>query len=256
MAHYHFNAGYTSRGNEQSVTERVSYITGKTLRDNYYNETFYKDREDVLYCKIILPNKSPPSFYDLQSLCFEIDKAEKERKKARTARVIVGALPNELPLKELINIVEEFVDVNFTKYGVGAIVAIHEGKNEEHPSKNNPHVHIIVTTRSIGTEGFFKKKNRELDKPKYLLIWRIQWEILQNRAYKRNGIEAEVSCKSLKEQGCKRKPLPHLSFADYQKEKRGIRTIAGDKRREVKKYNKKIKHEKKHSKTHNIDMEM
>lgn len=245
MANYHFSVGYISRGNKQSVTARVNYITGKPLYDNYSHETYDHYRKDVLYSRIILPDKSPPSFYDLQYLCSEIDKAEKERKNARTARVITGGLPNELPLKELISIVEEFVDVNFTKYGVGAIAAIHEGENKKHPSRNNPHAHIIITTRSIGPEGFFRKKNRELDKEKYLLIWRKQWEILQNQAYKRNNIKAEVSCKSLKEQGCKRKPIPYLSICDYQKEKRGIRTIAGEKRRKVIKYNKKISREKK-----------
>lgn len=256
MEFYHFDLDNLSRGNGQSHTRLASYIAGKTLHDYYNHKTYYNYRNDVLYCKIILPDHSPTSFYDLQSLCSEIDKADKERKNARTARVIVGSLPNKLPLKELIRIVEEFVDVNFTKHGLGAIVAIHEGRNKKHPSKNNPHAHIIVTTRSIEPKGFCYKKNRELNKKMYLTIWREQWAEVQNQAYKRNNIKAEVSPYSLKAQGCKRKPIPHLSLADYQKEKRGIRTIAGDKRREVKKYNKKIKHEKKHSKTHYLDMEM
>ena len=56
-----------------------------------------------------------------------------------------------------ITFVEEYVNDNFIEKGFCAIAAIHEGKNEMQPEKNNPHVHIIVPTRSIGC--FIRQKN-------------------------------------------------------------------------------------------------
>lgn len=50
----------------------------------------------------------------------------------------------------------------------------------------------------------------------------------------RTGLPVRVHSKSFKKRGkTDREPLPYLSVADYQKEKNGIRTEAGDRRREV-----------------------
>ena len=103
-----------------------------------------------------------------------------------------------------------------------------------YPSKNNPHVHIIVPTRSVETDGFSKKKDREWDNKKYIGIWREQWAIVQNRAYERNGLDIRVSHETLEVQGKKdREPTIHLCLADFQKEKRGEHTIAGDRKRAI-----------------------
>lgn len=139
---------------------------------------------------------------------------------------------------ELIQIVTDYIENNFVNQNLCAIAAIHEGRNKNDPSKNNPHVHIIVPTRSVGTDGFSKKKNRDLDNKKNIVIWRKQWAAVQNRAYERNGLDIRVSHESLEVQGIKdREPTIHLSLSDWQKEKRGERTIAGDKKRAIKERN-------------------
>ena len=168
-----------------------------------------------------------------RSLCDEIDKAER-RYDARTAREFKCSLPNELPSHELIQIVTDYIEDNFVNHGLCAVAAIHEGRNENDPSKNNPHVHIIVPTRSVETDGFSKKKDREWDNKKYIGIWREQWAIVQNRAYERNGLDIRVSHETLEVQGKKdREPTIHLCLADFQKEKRGEHTIAGDRKRAI-----------------------
>ena len=62
-------------------------------------------------------------------------------------------------------------------------------QNTLDPSRNNPHVHIIVPTRSVGEDGFSERKDREHDKRKYVTIWREQWATVQNRAYERNSLD-------------------------------------------------------------------
>lgn len=233
MANYHLEISVISRGQGRSFIKAINYISGKKLHDIYNGKTYYNCRQDVLYDKIFLPNNAPPEFHNLQRLCDQIDRAE-VRYDARTAREFKGALPNELPVHELIQIVDEYVDRNFVNQGLCAIVAIHEGRNETDPSRNNPHVHIIVPTRFVGPEGFSKKKDREHDNIKYINIWREQWAKVQNRAYERNGLKVRVSHESLEIQRKDREPTIHLSRIDWQKEKRGERTIAGEKKRAIK----------------------
>lgn len=119
-------------------------------------------------------------------------------------------------------------------HGLCAIAAIHRGRNRDDPSKDNPHAHIIVPTRMVGPDGFSGKKDREHDKRKYVSIWREQWAEIQNRAYERSGYDIRVSHESLEVQGKRdREPVPHINLVDWQKEQRGERTHAGDRKRTI-----------------------
>ena len=233
MSNFHFEVQVISRGKGRSVTKLVNYISGKRLHDPYRGETYYKRRSDILYYNIFQPSSAPPEFYDLQYLCNAIEGAER-RYDARTAREFKASLPNELSKQELIGIVSEFINENFLDKKLCAIVAIHEGRNIQDPSRNNPHVHIIVPTRTVGLGGFSKRKDREHNKRKYIDIWREQWALIQNLAYERNGLNIRVSHESLFVQGCYgREPVNQLSLVDWQKEQRGERTVAGALRREL-----------------------
>lgn len=237
MANFHLEVRTISRGKGQSVTRRTNYISGQRLRDGYTGRTFYDRRHDVLYCNIFQPEEAPSDFHDLQTLCTEIERAE-HRYDARTAREFTGSLPNELPTQELISIVHDFIERNFLGRGLCAIAAIHEGQNKEDTSRNNPHAHIIIPTRTIGPEGFCPKKYQEHNKRMYINIWREQWALVQNRAYERNGLDIRVSHESLEVQGIRdREPIIHISRIDCQREMAGERTPAGDRKHAIKQRN-------------------
>lgn len=237
MANYHFETTVISRSKGRSVTGSVSYICGRTLHDNYKNRTYHNPRKDVLWQKIFLPDHTPPDFRELQHLCDEIEQAE-VRWDARTARQFIASLPNELPPGELVRIVHEFIERNFVSESLCAIAAIHRGRSRDDPSKDNPHVHIIVPTRLVGESGFSERKDREHDKREYINIWREQWAQVQNRAYERNGLDIQVSHESLEVQGKRdREPTIHLSRIDWQREQRGERTPAGDRKRAIRSRN-------------------
>jgi len=232
MANYHLEIKNISRGKSKSIANSLSYITGRELTDYYNGRIYIHQRKDVLYSEIFRPQSAPDDFGNLQSLCDQIDKVEK-RRDARTARVIIASLPNELPLNELVKIVREYVNKNFISQGLCAVAAIHEGKNARDPTRNNPHVHVIVSTRTVGPDGFSKTKAREHDKSEYIWIWRKSWADVQNQAYERNGLEIQVSHESLKDRGIDREAAPHLTRVDWEKEQRGERTLAGDRRRNI-----------------------
>ena len=245
MANYHFEVKNVSRKKSHSITRRVSYIFGEKLRDNYNRKNCYKNRCDVLFREVFLPDGAPSEFGDIQTLCGEIDKAEK-RRDSRTAKEFIGSLPNELNVNEIIKIVTEFITEHFTEHGLVAIAAIHEGRNVDDPSRNNPHVHILVTTRALDEHGFSPEKFTELDQRTKVRIWRESWATVQNRAYERNGLDICVSHRSLKARNIDRKPIPRLSCIDIQREKSGQRTAAGDLRRKVIEENKQKLLEKEH----------
>ena len=157
MANYHFEVGITSRKRGRSAAAALSYQSGKRIRDNYYGKTHnYAYRSDVLYSEILLPPNAPHEYNDYQTFIDAVDYAEK-RLDSRTLRWIIGSLPNELEPKVLIEIVREYVTNNFTARGICAAVAIHAGRNDN-PKKNNPHAHILLTTREVGPNGFCVKK--------------------------------------------------------------------------------------------------
>ncbi len=222
----------------------LNYVSGLTIRDIYLEKSYYKKRSDVLMTRIYLPKGAPQYLSDLQRLCDEIHKAEK-RYDARTARSFICSLPNELPFDEQVKIVSEFIEGNFTPHGIVAIAATHEGKSKTDSSRDNPHVHIIITTRKVDEKGFSKKKYRELNNRDYVYRWRKEWELIINRAYRRNKVPKRVSCESLEVQGKERiEPTIHLTRTDHEKEKRGIRTEVGDRKREIKSHNDRILAEK------------
>lgn len=236
MANYHFEISNISRGKGRSVTSCASYICGCKLHDSYNDKTYSHRRGDVMYWKVYQPFNAPAQFSDLQCLCNKIDEAEK-RYDSRTGREFIGSLPNELPHPELVRIVNEYVEEHFVKKGLCAVAAIHDGRNEDDPFKNNPHVHILVTTRTVGPDGFSEKKDREHNKKMYVKIWREGWANVQNRAYERNDLEIRVSHESLEVRGIRREPTPHLTRIDWQREECGERTPAGDRKRAIQERN-------------------
>lgn len=220
MPNYHLEVSNISRGKCNSLARSANYISGKQIRDIYNGKTYYHSRMDVLNWGIALPSDAPEEFYNLQVLVDRMNEAE-TRCDARTGRKFICSLPNELYPEEQIDIVKEFIQDNFVHKGLCAIWAIHKGENKKDHFKNNPHVHIIVSTRQVEPSGFSKLKFREYDKKSCLTQWRKNWAEIQNRAYERSGLNVRVTHKRLKDRGItERDPLPYLSQKEWQKYKR------------------------------------
>ncbi len=216
MANFHLEVSTVSRNaryGKKSVTRLASYISGRKLHDSYGKKWYSHKRSDVAFCKVYVPPDAPADFHDLQALCDHIEAAE-TRKDARTAREFKGSLPNELPYYELLKIVEKFVETNFIKLGLPVIAAIHKGIRDD-SARNNPHVHIIVPTRTVDANGFSRKKFNPHNARDYIRIWRSHWADVQNRAYERCGLDVRVSHESLKEQKKERKPVKYISRLEY-----------------------------------------
>ena len=174
MANYHFELECISRRKGNSAIWSANYQSGERLRDDYHGKTYYHRRVDVLHAEILLPPDAPKEFLDRQTVWREVDKAEK-RSDARTARKVIISLPNELTRDEQIELVREYVSDNFVSLGMCADIAIHEVKNKDDPERDNPHAHILLTTRPADQNGFCPKKNREWDRRENVTLWREHW---------------------------------------------------------------------------------
>ena len=234
---------YTPRN--RGAVASAAYRAGENLHDGNAAHDFTQ-KQGIAHTEIMLPENAPQTFLDRQTLWNAVEMAEK-RNDARTAREVEIALPNELTLRENIELVREYVADNFISKGMIADVAIHSGHRNQHQNDahdveaqhdkiiapNNPHAHILLTTRPVDKEGFAKKKNREWESPRNVYQWREQWARAQNREFERRGLEVKVTHESHATRGLDREPTIHLGPTDAALEKQGIRTIRGDKNRDV-----------------------
>ena len=147
-----------------------------------------------------------------------------ERSNARSYREFELALPNELSHEQNKQLVEDFIAKHIGNNKVWAY-AIHEKAAAFDPSQNQIHAHIMFSDRIV-TDGmdkckpaskFFKRpnaknpekggyaKDRTLSASKKELSMTIKnirqsWEEMMNEAYKKNGINKKVSCKTISAQ--------------------------------------------------------
>ncbi len=232
MANYYFSIDVISRGKGESAAQRISYITGRKIHDIYNGKTYSRKRNDVIWGRAYVPINGPEEYYELQTLVDALNGAEK-RKDARVARYIKGSLPNEITEPELKRIVDDFVREAILSRGLCAVVAIHRGANESDPAQNNPHCHIVFSTRRVSYDGLCKIKDKELDKKEFVRYCRKLWEDIQNCAYEKNGLKTRVDCRTLREQGVDREPKNYLTRGEWWREQRGEHTHGGNIRREI-----------------------
>jgi len=142
MASYHLSAKIVQRSSGKSVVAAAAYRSRSSIKDKSQGLTFdYSRKKDLAHSEILLPEHAPDRFKDRSVLWNEVEKVER-RRDAQLAREIELALPGELTLNQNIELVREFVKLNFVDQGMIADVNIHT-------KKDNPHAHILLTTREV-----------------------------------------------------------------------------------------------------------
>jgi hypothetical protein len=229
MAIYHFSVQVISRGKGQSSVASAAYRSGERLTDERTGEVKFYRREVQPETMILAPSHAPEWVYDRQRLWNEVEHTEK-RKDARLAREINIALPKELTQDQQCELIRDFVQQQFVDQGMIADIAIHRD------DPNNPHAHVMLTTREITTDGF-GQKNRDWNKKEMLEQWREQWANSANRALETAGIQERITHLSHEARGLEILPTVHLGYVAHAMEKRGIKTERGDINRERQEYN-------------------
>ena len=141
MAHAEFdmrNISRSSKGKSQprSVVAAAAYRAGVTLEDERYQKTHhYARKQNILHEHFMAPQDAPEWAQDRGSLWNRVEQDSK-RKDARLAREALLILPRGLEEKQMVELVEGFVNDNFVAKGMCADIAIHRGDATDGTNKD------------------------------------------------------------------------------------------------------------------------
>ena len=166
MAIFHWQLQIISRGqtngkqSQRSVVAAVAYRSGEKLENERTGKiSDYRHKPDITHSEIQLPKNAPKEFQDREKLWNSVELKEK-RQDAQLAREILVAIPKELTSEQQIKLVHDYVQKNFVDEGMVADWSIHDPKKDEkgNPKPANPHAHILLTTRSLRSNGSWAPK--------------------------------------------------------------------------------------------------
>lgn len=233
MAIYHCSVKIIGRSSGRSSTGAAAYRAAEKIRDERSGEVHdYRRKGGVDHSQIIAPENAPAWVFDRSQLWNAVEQAEK-RKDSQLSREVEVALPRELSLDQMRSLVSAYAQKQFVDRGMIADINIH------HASGENPHAHIMLTTREITPDGF-GKKNRSWNQKDLLEKWREHWQEHANNTLEQAGHDIRIDHRTLEAQGIERLPQIHLGAKVVEMEKRGVKTDRGARALEIEETNKKI----------------
>lgn len=189
-------------GNERIAVATAAYNAGERLwSEREQRHVDFKNREDVVYSKIFLPEGAPLWAARRNDLWNRVDMTAK-RRDARLAKSIEAAITRDIPVRLRPAFLEAFV-APFVALGCAADVAIHEDGTD-----HNPHVHILLTTRVLEEDGFGGKLVA-LEQRAFVKQVRKNWADLTNTFLEKTGSAHRVDHRSYKARGIGAEPTRH-----------------------------------------------
>jgi len=189
MAIFHLSAQIIGRTAGRSSVAAAAYRHGERLvdeRTGLVND--YTHKSGVTEVVVLAPANAP-EWVHTPELWQQVE-ARETRKNSQAAREINIALPVELNPVQRRALMIGYCQSQFVNRGMIADVSIHDDNPE------NPHAHIMLTTRSIGPDGFGPKV-REWNAPEALGLWREQWQAHANTALEAAGLDVRIDHRSL-----------------------------------------------------------
>lgn len=154
MSIYHCSLKNISRSSGRSAVACAAYRSGEELEDLETGITHdYRKKTGIAFAEIFLCKNAPERFQNREELWNEVEKIEKAAD-ARLAREIEVAIPRELSLEEMKNLVAGYAKM-LTEEGMCVDAAIHL-------KVGNPHAHLMCTTRKIKADGTWDQKEKKV----------------------------------------------------------------------------------------------
>ena len=252
----HFNIKITQRSKGNSAVAGAAYQAGEKLFSEYDQKTKnYTCKKEVVYTEIMLPPNAPPEYADRATLWNSVEEIEKQWN-SQLARRFVAALPREVPMELLPQMVKEYCEEQFVSKGMCCDFAIHDPD----PPGHNPHCHFMLTMRAIDENGKWMPKSRKVydldengeriklpsgrwkshkedtvdwNEQYHAEEWRHGWEIVQNKYLELAGSPERIDMCSYERQGLDIIPTVHMGTAVSALERKGIATNIGNLNRDI-----------------------
>lgn len=187
----------------KNCVSAAAYRAGERLLDERSGEVHNYSGKAVEHAEILTPDGAPDWVFDRHKLWNACEKA-RNRVLGITAREIRIALPRELDRAQQVELVRRFLREEFVAEGMVADWSLHDEAD-----KNQPHVHVMLTTRALRPDGFGNQV-RAWDKKRMLRRWREQWAVHANDALERAGHEERIDHRSYRDRGIDLAPQPKL----------------------------------------------
>ena len=194
MAIYHLHAKIVSRTTGRSAVAAAAYRSGESLHDHRTAQTFdYTHKSGVEHTEILTPPQAPSWTHNRETLWNAVEQSER-RKDAQLAREIEIGLPVELTKDQQVTLLRDYARTTFVTRGMIADVALHLD------NPDNPHAHILLTTRDITPNGFGTKR-RDWNARSELMEWRAAWAETANQHLAKAGLDIHIDHRTLEAQG-------------------------------------------------------
>jgi Ti-type conjugative transfer relaxase TraA len=155
-----------SVASDSSLSGMSAYMA-RDIRVNNITKTRYDfshKAADLVHHEVLLPEGAPTRLRDPNILWQEATAAEttidrrtkavRFKRNAQGGKHIVLALAKDLDNDGRLESARRFVKKHFTRFGVAVELAIHSSDPD---SPDNPHAHLLVSTRFVTEDGFGKK---------------------------------------------------------------------------------------------------
>jgi hypothetical protein len=219
-----------SRGKGGSIVKTAAYNARCRLVDEQTGEVWDYSHLGGHLGGWTYAKTGPDWVNDLQRLVNEIERAEK-RCDAQLAINLDIALPCEQTTEQNRRLMQDFVREEFMRHGYVCRADMHQPDPEADP--RNIHFHLWASLRKIGPDGFARTKGEQQDnyrnRTEFVEHLRQKWEQLANRHLERNGYDARIDMRSLKDQGIDdRDPAQHKgpTVTTMERENRDSRVVA------------------------------
>lgn len=219
MAIFHFSAKVISRASGRSSVAAAAYRAGERLNDVRIDRDHdFTDKPGIEHSEVMLPEGAPAEYADREKLWNAVEAAEK-RKDAQLAREVEFALPRELSKKDAIAVARSFAEAEFVARGMIADLNVHWDIGKD--GKAKPHVHVMLTMREVGPDGFGAKV-RAWNSRELIEQWRERWAEHVNLALAERDIDARIDHRSLEAQGVGLEPQDKIGPAASRMGTRGL----------------------------------
>lgn len=207
MALFHLNVSSIGKASSSSACASAAYrscsqITQTVMDSQTGIEVSYthdfSNKKGLAFSEIFAPEGVDSWCLNREQLWNKVEQRETHIK-GRYARDIKLALQTEFTLDQNIQILSEYVKDTFVKDGIIADVNIHMDDS------NNPHAHIMLTTRKLeidaNGEWIFGNKNRLLDSKGWLVNIRNNWAEINNKYFMIHDIDKTITHESYEARG-------------------------------------------------------